>query len=130
MISASPEQLLQAVDQIEVSELRRFVSEILARASRRLAPSLSAEETELLQKINRGLPPAIEQRCRELNAKRRGDTLTTAEHEELLRLIDQVEAAQVERLSNLAALAEFRGTSLPKLMDDLGLEPSVTLSAR
>ncbi len=123
MSSASPEQLLQAVDQIEISELRPFVAEILARASRRLAPSLSAEETELLQRINRGLSPAIEQRCRELDARRRADTLTVTEHEELLRLIDQVEAAQVERLSNLVALAEFRGTSLPKLMDDLGLEP-------
>ncbi len=121
--SPSSEQLLQAVDQIEISELRRFVSEVLARASRRLAPSLSVEETELLLKINRGLPPAVDQRCRELNARRRANRLTAPEHEELLRLIDQVEAAQVERVTNLVALAQLRGTSLPKLMDDLGLEP-------
>jgi hypothetical protein len=77
----------------------------------------------LLQKINRGLPAAIEERRRELDAKRRGDTLTTAEHQELLRLIDQIEVAQVDRLENLVALAELRGISLPALMDDLGLEP-------
>lgn len=123
MSVASPKQLLQAIDQIEVSELRPFVSEVLARASQRLAPSLPTEESELLQKINRGLPAAIEQRSRELDARRRAGTLTAAEHEELLRLIDQIEAAQVERLANLVALAEFRGTSLPKLMNDLGLEP-------
>ncbi len=118
-----PEQLLQAVDQIELSELRRFVAEVLARASRRLAPSLSAEETELLLRINRGLPPAIEQRRRDLDVRRRAQTLTAEEHEELLGLIDQIEAAQAERLSDLIALAQFRGASLPKLMDDLGLEP-------
>ncbi len=118
----SPRQLLQAIDQIEISELRPFVSEVLARASQRLAPSLPTEESELLQMINRGLPAAIEQRCRELDAKRRTGTLTAVEHEELIRLIDQIEAAQVERLANLVALAEFRGTSLPKLMNDLGLE--------
>ena len=123
MSSPSPKQLLQAIDQIEISELRPFVSEVLARASQRLAPSLPTEESELLQKINRGLPGAIEQRCRELGARRRAGTLTSTEHEELLRLIDQIEAAQVERLANLVALAEFRGTSLPKLMNDLGLEP-------
>ncbi len=118
-----PEQLLQAVDQIELSELRRFVAEIVARASRRLAPSLSAEETELLLRINRGLPPAIEQRRRQLDARRRAETLTAEEHEELLGLIDRIEAAQAERLSDLVALAQFRGTSLPELMDDLGLGP-------
>ncbi len=124
MIASPPaEQLLQAIDQIEISELRRFVSEVLARASRRLAPNLSVEETELLLKINRGLPPAVDQRCRELNAGRRANRLTPQEHEELLRLIDQVEAAQVERVTNLVALAQLRGTSLPKLMDELGLEP-------
>ncbi|MCP4657172.1 MAG: hypothetical protein GY856_17325, partial [bacterium] len=41
----------------------------------------------------------------------------------LLGLIDQIEAVQVERVANLVALAQFRGTSLPKLMGDLGLEP-------
>lgn len=122
MPTASPKQLLQAIDQIEISELRPFVSEVLARASQRLAPSLPTEESELLQKINRGVPVAIEQRRRELDTSRRAGTLTDAEHEELLRLIDQIEAAQVDRLANLVALAELRGTSLPRLMNDLGLE--------
>ena len=123
MPAASPKQLLKAIDQIEISELRHFVFEVLARASHRLAPSLPTEESELLQKINRSLPAAVEQRRRELDARRRAGSLTTAEHEELLRLIDQIEAVQVERLANLVALAEFRGTSLPRLMNDLGLEP-------
>ncbi len=123
MTSTSPEQRLQAVDQIEISQLRGFVSDIIARASQRLAPSLSTEETELLRKINRGLLPGVDQRWRELNAKRRAADLTAAEHEELLGLIDQVEAVQVERVANLVALAQLRGTSLLELMDDLGLEP-------
>ena len=119
----SPKQLLEAIDQIEIAELRPFVSEVLARASQRLAPSLSSKESDLLQKINRGLPADLEQRRRELDARRRAGALTVAEHEELLRLIDQIEAVQVERLANLTALAEIRGTSLPTLMNDLGLEP-------
>lgn len=123
LTSATPDQLLQAIDQVETSELRRFVSEVLARASQRLAPSLSAEETELLQKINHGLPATLDSRRQELDAKRRADALTDLEHEELLRLIDDVEALQVERLENLVTLAQVRRTSLPKLMDDLGIQP-------
>lgn len=67
--------------------------------------------------------PSSKQRCSELNIKRRTGVLTDAEHEELLELIEQIEAAQVERLAHLAELAHLRGMSLPKLMDDLGLEP-------
>jgi hypothetical protein len=81
------------------------------------------EETGLLQRINHGLPPRIDRRRSELNTKRRAADLSPAEHEELLRLIDQIEAVQVERVASLVALAQLRGTSLPKLMDDLGLEP-------
>lgn len=123
MSSATSQQLLQAIDQIEISELRPLVSEILARASQRLAPSLPDGESALLQRINRGLPSVIEQRYRELDARRRADRLGAADREELLRLIEQIEAVQAERLADLIALAELRGTSLPKLMDDLGLEP-------
>lgn len=121
--TATAEQLLQAIDEIEVTELRRVVSEVIARASKRLAPSLSSEETELLKKINRGLPQDLHLRIRELDAKRRGGRLNDTEHEELLRLIDRVEEAQVDRLEHLVALAQVRGTTLPKLMAELGLEP-------
>ncbi|MEM7582815.1 MAG: STAS/SEC14 domain-containing protein [Acidobacteriota bacterium] len=123
MPAVSPRQLLKVIDQIEISELRPFVSEVLARASQRLAPSLSIEETALLLKINRGLPASVEERRRQLDAKRRAETLSAAEHEEFLRLIDQIESAQVERVAHLIELAGLRGMSLPSLMTDLGLEP-------
>ncbi len=123
MTSASQKQLLQAVDKIEISQLQPFVSEVLARASQRLAPNLPAEESDLMQKINRGLPASVGSRRRVLDARRREGSLSDEERAELLQLNEQTEAAQVERLQNLIALAEIRGTSLPQLMADLGLEP-------
>lgn len=119
----SPDQLLAAIDQLDTSELRPFVSRVVARAARRIAPSLPAEESELLQKINRGLPADLDQRYRELVAKRRSDTLSPSEHKELLSLTDDVEKWQAERVGHLVKLAELRGVSLPDLMDDLGIEP-------
>ncbi len=56
-------------------------------------------------------------------AKRRSETLSHAEHEELLSLTDDVEKWQAERVGYLVRLAELRGLSLTDLMDDLGIEP-------
>lgn len=121
--TTSPEMLLQAIDEIEPSRLKPFLSQILARAARRIAPSLTPKETELLRKINRGLPPQLDQRCRELVAMRRAGTLKTSDREELLSLTDQVEKLQAERVGHLVELAELRGTTLSTLMDELGLKP-------
>lgn len=119
----STEQLLGAIDQLDASELRPFVSRVVARAARRIAPSLPPKESDLLQRINRGLPADLDQRSRDLVAKRRSETLSPSEHEELLKLTDDIEKWQAERVGLLVKLAELRGMSLPDLMDDLGIEP-------
>src|SRR5262245_37038433 len=101
----SSEELLKAVQQLELPELERFVSEVVALRARRRAPCLSQPEAELLQNINRGLPEAARQRYADLMAKRDEETLTPEEHAELLRLTDQAERLQAERMESLVALA-------------------------
>jgi hypothetical protein len=118
-----PEQLLAAIDQIDEAELRPLVSRIVTRAARRMAPSLPEKESELLQRINQGLPEPVDVRFSTLVAKRKAATLTPAEHEELLELVDVVEAWQAARTGYLLKLAQLRDTSLSALMADLGIEP-------
>jgi hypothetical protein len=84
---------------------------------------LSQEETALLLKINRGLPAEVHQRYRELIDKRREERLTQNEHEELLRLTDEVEKRQAERLEALVELARLRDVPLRELMQTLGIKP-------
>jgi hypothetical protein len=79
------------------------------------------DEAELLSKINQGLPPDIQQRYGELVAKRKAETLTPDEHQELLGLVGQIEKADVERIKHLIDLARLRGISLTALMKDLGI---------
>jgi transposase len=55
--------------------------------------------------------------------KRRGDAIAGPELEELLRLTEQIERLEAERIEALAKLAQIRGTSLPKLMLELGIQP-------
>jgi hypothetical protein len=78
-------------------------------------------ESELLIKINRGLPAKVQARLNELTVKRQAERLTPEEYGELLRLTDQVEAVEAARATALAQLATLRGVSLSTLMRDLGI---------
>jgi hypothetical protein len=119
----SPEQLLNAARQLPRREFDRFVNQVLRLRAERIAPSLSATESELLMKINQGLPPAIQERLNELIKKRRAETITAKELRELKKLTDQVEKLDAERLKWLTELAALRNVPLRKLIKQLGLKP-------
>lgn len=119
----SSEELLKAVGQLDDPELDRFLSRVLTLHAERRAPHLSAYEAELLQKINAGVPPDLEERYDELIAKRRAETLTADEHAELLSLTKQVEQIDATRLELLAELAHLRKVPLKTLIQQLGLQP-------
>jgi DNA repair photolyase len=118
----SADDLLKAIEQLENTELERFVERLIDLKAQRSAPSLSEGETELLSRINRGLPSDLADRYRRLIEKRRAASLLPEEHEELLRLSDQTERLEAERVEALAELARLRGTSLTRLMSDLGIQ--------
>lgn len=115
------EEILEAVDQLSTPDLEEFVSQAIAIRARRREPSLSHSESVLLLQINQGISPELRWRSDELNAKSNNETLMPEEHFELLQLIDKIEAANVERTKLLATLADMRGVSLSKLMQDLGI---------
>ncbi|HYH47567.1 MAG TPA: STAS/SEC14 domain-containing protein [Thermoanaerobaculia bacterium] len=117
------DDLYSAIQRLDPGELERFVARVIALHAQRSAPHLSARETELLQTINRGLPPAGHQRYEELMERRRRETLTPAEHQELLQLTEEAERLQAERVEALAELARLRGLPLASVVEQLGLAP-------
>ena len=119
----TPEDLLSVVDRMETPQLKRFVRQILARTARRLAPLLDRQESELMEKINEGLPDETEDRYRELIAARQAETLTSAEMAELQAITEKAETLQAERMKHLVALAQLRDVPLTELMTELGIEP-------
>lgn len=80
-------------------------------------------EADLLRNIHRELPPEVADRYRALMEKRRAETLTEAEHADLIRLTDESERLQAERIESLAELANLRRTSLVELARELRLRP-------
>lgn len=87
------------------------------------ATCLDAEESRLLEEINRGLSQAEWSRYYALVAKRQADALIDQEYEELMALSNHIEELNAHRMQRLAELAQLRGTTLPELLDRLGIVP-------
>lgn len=82
---------------------------------------LTRVESDLLRKINQGLPEHVWQRYNELIAKRRAETLTAEEQTELIEISDSIEQANAERMAHLAELARLRHAPLENVMRELGI---------
>lgn len=121
----SKKDLLEAVEQLSLPELERFVQEVIALRAKHNASNLSRDESELLLKINQSLPQNVQTRYQLLTDKRKKETLTEQQYKELLDLSEQVEIHQAERLGNLAKLAQLRQIPLSDLMVQLGIKPIV-----
>ncbi|MFZ4662557.1 MAG: STAS/SEC14 domain-containing protein [Caldilineaceae bacterium] len=119
----SLDALVGGVEQLSTADLEWLTNQVLAVRAKRRAPSLPHKEVELLQKINQGLPAETQQRFDLLTAKRRAETLTDEEYEELLELVDEIELRDAKRVEYLAELAQLRSVSLRTLMQQLDIRP-------
>ena len=125
-ISPELEQTLRAIAERRGLAPDRYVLDVLQERLDReqhLPPHLPRAEAELLQRINAGLSSATWERYRALKEKRDAETLTEAEHAELIRLVNEVEGWNVRRLEAVAELAKLRGVEFPDLVKQLGLGP-------
>ena len=127
-------ELIKLIADIQNEELlsraRQFLKELEKemKASDR-PPALSKEETELLLKINEGLPEEVQLRYNELLVKQSEETITEAEHKELVQLIPRVEAKSAERMRYLIQLAQLWNTSVDEVMERLGIKPPPVIHA-
>ncbi|MEZ4710792.1 MAG: hypothetical protein R3A44_26580 [Caldilineaceae bacterium] len=114
--AVSVNELVDGLERLSTPDLEEIVSKVLALQAKRRASSLPKSETELLQKINQGIPINVQTRFDELNKKRSEETLTDAEHRELLVLIEEIEQADVQRINYLSQLAQLRNVSVRELI--------------
>lgn len=80
-------------------------------------------EAELLREIGLGLSAENWQRYRNLNGKRRAETLTPDEHRELIALGDQLEQMHARRMERALELARLKGISFDSILKQLGIAP-------
>ncbi|MDQ3257719.1 MAG: hypothetical protein M3R15_28170 [Acidobacteriota bacterium] len=61
---------------------------------------------------------------KQLIAKRQSYTIAEDELQELIRLTDEAERLNVERVKHLIELAQLRNVTLDELMNKLGIRPA------
>lgn len=117
------EDVLYGVSKLDTPDLDAFVDKVLALRANRIMPGLSPQEAELLKKINRSLPKKTLLRLLDLNEKRRSETLSAPEMEELNAITEALEQLNIERVQNLGFLAGIKGIPVRELMQQLGIQP-------
>lgn len=110
---------------LNVSELERITRELNALIVRKKTPQSDQRERRLIQLINQAALNT-EQRTRyaALSEKLQNASITEAEHQEFMALVELDEQLRNDRVKYLLELAQLRNIPLPKLLTDLGLEPA------
>lgn len=106
-------------------DIDQYVIEILkGKVQPGASKKLSSEEKErsLLQKINLGIPVSTWKRYNYLKSLRDNEQLDPEEHTELIRISDQIEEANAERMKSLIELSKLKQVPLKDLMSSLGIK--------
>jgi hypothetical protein len=117
----TPAQVLADMARLSARQLETVIERaaVLRLQKRKLV--LSAQESDLLHIINRGLSAARNARLEELQEKLRTETITRREQAELLRFTNELEKLGAKRLKALIELAAIRKTTVAKLMEEMSL---------
>jgi hypothetical protein len=78
----------------------------------------SNEEAPLLAIIQRRLPPQAQARLNTLRQRLADETITEAEHQELLTFIDPIEQMDADRVEAMIQLAQLRQVDLNTIIQE------------
>ncbi len=111
--------LLAAVQRLPADQLREFDRRFQAWRDQRV---VTAEEARLIARVEECSHLSAEKQARYEILRARCDEgrLTPGELGEYQRLLEELEARNVQRVEALAALAERRGVTLSALVAELG----------
>jgi hypothetical protein len=121
-LEITTENLLNAVVQMPEGEFNRFVEK--ARKLRQKEQKVSSQEADLIYKINTIFSAEKRRRYNELYAKFKNENISEKQHKELLKLSDEFEILNAERLKYIGKLANLRGQTLENVIKDLKIKTS------
>jgi hypothetical protein len=82
------------------------------------SPSTASQEAPLIAIIERRLPPEAQTRLDSLRQRLAEETITKAEHQELLAFIDPIEQMDAERVEAMIQLAQLRQVNLNTIIQE------------
>jgi len=112
---------------LNITELEQVMQEVINLRRKKLPTVLSQNESELLKKINIGVPDVIQKRYNFLVKKRKDEAINAEEYQELLELTAYMENLGVKRLEYLLELAKLRNLSVDEIVEQLQLNPRINV---
>ncbi len=117
-------ELVDSAASMDFQDYQKFLKTVNTRRVQNRPDVLPKAETDLLNKVYRVFPAEKKARMVDLNAKIWDSSLTEAEHQELLLLLNAHEKWAAKRVASLAELAVLRNTDYAALIKELGISLS------
>jgi hypothetical protein len=117
-------QTLRSMSRSHENDLPRLISEMLQNAlASEPAANNGTAELDLIRQARQELPATTWRRFRLLTKKRREETISADEYDELLELGDTLEIHHAKRIEAAAQLAHIWKRDLKEIMRILGIRP-------
>jgi hypothetical protein len=121
-----PDGLAQQVREVAASTQQGLEEVLLEWLDRGRSPAPSQPQTEpseaaLLRQVNLGFSVDWWATYRELIAQRQAETISETDLDQLVRMSETLEKANVPRIEALGKLAAMRGCSIEQVMASLGI---------
>ncbi|MDF1756562.1 MAG: hypothetical protein P1U89_27505 [Verrucomicrobiales bacterium] len=111
--------LVEAVSQLSRQQLERLLCQVAARKNNLTSPE--KRESELIEKLSRGLPQSVWESFHRLQEKKDSEQLSTQDETEIAEVVEIIENHTAEKIQWLAELAGLRNQTIDELMDSLEL---------
>ncbi len=109
---------------MDVQDLEAFVRELNGVIFQKKTSDKDYRQRELLRGINQAvLPQEKRSQYWKLAEKMEAETLSDAEQQTFLKLVEEEETLRNERVKMMLELAQLRNISLNQLMLEMGLQP-------
>lgn len=120
---ASPHDVIEAIkrfDPVEIEQVYRHLTRL--RAMKPVDEEMRVE-AELLKTILKRRSREFQRRFRTLMERKRVEKMSGEDIKELITLTDEAELFNARRIEALGKLAQMRRTTIPQLMEELGIKP-------
>jgi len=122
------DNIYQTLSGLNLLELNQVMNKVMRLRKQKLPTVLSQVETELMRKINKGLPLDIQKRYDFLLTKKKAQELSDDEYVELLELTSFSEQFNVQRLERIVELSKIRNKPFDELILELGLKSDLNVA--
>ncbi len=116
------QSILDGIANWDLPSLESFAKGVNEIVAQKKSPNLTKEETDLLKKINAGIPTSALDKYNMLKIKQKADGLSSLEQQEMDNLIDFIETKEAEFLGYLLRLSHLRKVSIENLRKQLGIK--------